>query len=174
VSPSRNTPLRSTTPLAPFSAKRLARLAADGLLFPSSTFARAREPKDAPKPRRRQPAVPAAVRAALKARSGGGWCEIGMTGCTRAGTDPSHRITVKNGGRKGAAKARHDRLSNLLWACRPCHDWVTAHPKASKAEQVGWALEEWQEPTQCPVLRRGELVYLADDGDVIPFEEACA
>jgi hypothetical protein len=61
----------------------------------------------------------------------------------------------------------------VLWACRSCHDWIGAHPAAAKVERVGWALEEWQQPTECPVLYRGRLVYLDDIGAVHDFEEAC-
>ncbi|MEU7170371.1 hypothetical protein ABZ949_02620 [Micromonospora tulbaghiae] len=125
------------------------------------------------KPSRKRPAVPPAVRDALIERAGG-WCEIQRPGCAGQGSDPSHRITQKSGGRHGEAKQRHDRLSNVLWACRRCHDFVTSEPAASKADGVGWALEEWQQPAECPVLYRGRLVLLADDGSVVAVPQAVA
>ncbi|MET8278220.1 hypothetical protein [Micromonospora sp. NPDC005174] len=118
-----------------------------------------------PKPSRKRPAVPPTVRDALAERAGG-FCEIQRPGCLGQGTDPSHRISQKAGGRHGEAKTRHDRLSNLMWACRRCHDFVTDNPEASKAPNVGWALEEWQRPAECPALYRGRLVLLADDGSM--------
>lgn len=175
---SRKTPLRSTTPLRAVSERRLAELRAAGAAFNSTFVPRQRanldrQPRSST--RRRQPAVPPNVSDALKKRAGeGSSCEIQMAGCWGRGTDPSHRITVKSGGRRGAAKERHDRLSNVLWACRSCHDFITNNPAASKVERVGWALEEWQSPTECPVLYRGRLVFLGDSGEVVDFEEACA
>ncbi|MFD6565337.1 HNH endonuclease [Micromonospora profundi] len=121
-----------------------------------------------PKSSRKQPAVPPSVRDALVERAGL-WCEIQRPGCLGQGTDPSHRVSQKAGGRHGEAKARHDRLSNLMWACRRCHDFVTNNPEASKAPAVGWALEEWQSPAECPALYRGRLVLLADDGSMTFF-----
>lgn len=118
--------------------------------------------------RRHGPAVPADVRAVLLERSGG-WCELQLHGCHGQGTDPAHRISVKGGGRKGDAEERHNEPSNVLWACRSCHDWCHARP--AEAYELGLMLREWHDPLQEPVLRRGELVYLTDDGRVIPFEE---
>ncbi|MFJ8687378.1 HNH endonuclease [Micromonospora wenchangensis] len=163
------------TPIARMSARRRAELAEQGNPRPFSTLtsgavgrgSTARLAAPAPK-RRTRPAVPAHIRAALVERSGG-WCEIARPGCTGQGSDPSHRITQKAGGRHGEAKVRHDRLSNVMWACRACHRFVTANPAASKAEHVGWALEEWQNPATCPALYRGRLVLLGDDGTVTRF-----
>jgi hypothetical protein len=173
----RNTPLRSTKPLAPMSAQRMEQLRAAGLPTNSTLVPRQRANLDRqPRTRqRRQPAVPVDVRDELMKRAGEGfWCEIQMSGCWGRGTDPSHRITVKSGGRRGAAKERHDRLSDVLWACRACHDWCHRNPAAAKAETVGWMLEEWQNPAECPVLYRGRLCYLDDGGGVHDFEQVGA
>lgn len=161
------------TGLRAMSDKRRQELADAGNTNPYSTIlntgvglsstAAAIDVKPVPKQRRPKPAVPAEVRDALIARAGG-LCEIRRAGCRIQGTDPSHRITQKSGGRHGEAKVRHDRLSNVMWACRPCHDWVGNNPAAAKAEYVGWALEEWQAPAACPALYRGRLVLLSDDG----------
>ncbi|MEV5211393.1 hypothetical protein AB0K35_28355 [Micromonospora sp. NPDC053740] len=168
------------TPLQPMSQKRRRELAEAGNTNPRTTLPAGapinrsttgggrfttldRKP---PKPSRKRPAVPPAVRDALIERAGGGFCEIQRPGCLGQGTDPSHRITQKSGGRHGEAKTAHDRLSNLMWACRRCHDFVTDNPEASKSPTVGWALEEWQRPAECPALYRGRLVLLADDGSL--------
>jgi hypothetical protein len=45
--------------------------------------------------------------------------------CLRTMTDVHHRA-----GRGGDDPHR---LSNLLGCCRPCHDWIHAHPEASYA-----------------------------------------
>jgi hypothetical protein len=161
-------------PMRQISEKRLAQLREAGLPVNSTFTPRQRAGLDR-KTSRPKPAVSRDVRDTLKKRAGEGfWCEIQMTGCLGQGIDPSHRITTKSGGRHGAAKVEHDRLSDLLWACRSCHDWIGDHPAAAKAERVGWALEEWQQPTEWPVLYRGRLVYLDDLGGVHDFEEACA
>lgn len=121
-----------------------------------------------PLSRRHKPAVPTAVRATLEGRSGG-VCEAKLIGCLGRATDPHHRITVKAGGRRGDARERHDRLSNVLHLCRLCHQWVTTRPAESR--EVGLALAEWQQPAMEPVLYRGGMAYLTDDGRVVPFEE---
>lgn len=164
-------PLVRKTPLRQVSDKK----AAEGDSRFSTLDRKPTESRTAPMKRARwTPAVPKDVRAELIERSGGGFCEIQMAGCLGRGTDPSHRITTKSGGRHGEAKAEHDRLSDVLWACRACHDWIGDHPAASKAERVGWALEEWQNPTEFPVLYRGRLVFLDDVGGVHDYEDGAA
>lgn len=121
-----------------------------------------------------RPAVPVEVRAALTERSGG-VCEIGIRWkavCAGRAVDPSHRIAVGMGGSSGPARKRADRLSNVMHACRPCHDWITREPL--RAQMNGWVLERWQDPTQEPVWYRGRLVYLTDGGMIVDFESACA
>ena len=165
-----STPLVRKTPLRQVSAKKAAE---DGTRF--STLDR-KPAASLAKPMKRArwtPAVPKDTHTALIERADG-WCEIQMTGCLGRGTDPSHRKTTKSGGRHGAAKVEHDRLSDVLWACRACHNWIGDHPAASKAERIGWALEEWQNPTECPVLYRGRLVFLDDFGGVHDYEAGVA
>lgn len=111
--------------------------------------------------------MPAGLRAALVARSGGR-CEIALPGCLGAATDPAHRIGRGMGGRHGDAKTTNDRLSNVLHACRVCHDHT--HHNDAAAKDDGLRLERWQTPAQEPVLYRGVLSYLTDDGQVIDFE----
>lgn len=160
----RRTPLQTFTPLVrktplPSGGKPLAR-----------TRLRSVSPKLAAQPKKQKratPAVPPAVRKRLTKRSKG-LCEIGLHVCTGTATDPQHRITQKNGGRRGAAKVHHDRLSNLLHACRPCHQHITGEPFESY--QTGWSCKEGADTAAEPVLMRGVVVLLADDGRVIPFK----
>ncbi len=107
------------------------------------------------------PAVPKATRDAVAERSHG-WCEIALGHCTGRATDRSHRKTVKMGGRHGAAKVDHDQLSDVMDACRWCHDYIGDHPAQAKA--LGLALEEWQNPTDEPVSYRGRRALLSDAG----------
>lgn len=146
------TPLERKTPLAQKSVKRKAAEAAGEV-----------------KAKRLQPAVPTDIKAALKKRAGEGeWCEMQLSGCAGRGVDPSHRISTKNGGRHGAARERHNRLSNVLWACRVCHTWC--HGAPNDAKDMGLFLSEGAVPTQEPVLYRGVPAYLDDAGGVHEFE----
>jgi len=83
--------------------------------------------------------------------------------------DPSHRITVKAGGRHRQARVKHDKLSNLLHLCRACHEWCTSR-RDSEAYDAGLTLREHQHPATEPVMYRGELCLLTDDGRVINCE----
>lgn len=148
------------TRLQQVSDKRREKLRAAGV-FLTSTFA----------PKRVQPAIPPAKRLTLAERSGG-VCEAQLPDCWGRAVDPHHRVTRKDGGRWGAAKERSDRLSNLLHLCRCCHAQVHADPKRSYGWEHGWLVTEKQEPSQRPVLYRGVLSYLADDGRVESFEKA--
>lgn len=142
----RYTPLANTTPL------------------PRSTIGRNQGPKLPAKRPRVAPAVPLRIRVALQARSGG-TCEILMPGCDLTAVDPAHRIKQGMGGRKGEAKAAHDVLSNLLHACRRCHDFCHANP--ARAYDLGLMLREWQTPTADPALYRGQFRWLTDWGLVL-------
>jgi hypothetical protein len=116
---------------------------------------------------RPRPPVPAATRPPLARRSGG-WCEAQLSGYLGWASDLHHRITRKAGGRRGAARERHDRLSNLLHLRGVCHQWVGA--RVAEACGVGLSLKEWQTPAQEPVQYRGAMVYLDDAGTVRRFE----
>lgn len=117
------------------------------------------------RPTAARPAIPARVRAALTLRSEGK-CEVGALGCTGLAVDPSHRIKTGMGGRKRDAAARHHVLSNILHACRMCHD-QRLHAEPGAAYAAGWMLREHQNPAAEPVLYRGELRWLTDDGSVL-------
>jgi hypothetical protein len=148
------------TRLRKVSDKRREKLRAAGV-FLTSTFA----------PKRPAPAVPPARRLTLAERSGG-VCEAQLPDCWGRAVEPHHRITRKDGGRHRTAKARSDRLSNLLDLCRCCHAQVHAYPARSYGWRCGWLVMEKSDPSQRPVLYRGVLSYLGDDGRVESFEKA--
>lgn len=128
--------------------------------------------KSAPRQKAMRSAVPRDVRVALQARSRG-ICELGMRDvCAYHATDTSHRVTRGMGGRHGAARRDSDRLSNVMDACRLCHEWVGRFPRAARL--VGWVLLRREDPAQHPVVYRGKPVFLTDDGRVVPYAEVGA
>lgn len=146
--------------MKPMSTKREAALREAGTLVHGSTFAATAVQRSR---WRWLPAIPAEVRELLVARSGG-WCEARLPMCLGGATDSAHRITQKSGGRHGAAKRAHDVLSNVLDLCRACHRWTHDYPALAKS--IGLALDEQDDPRQCPVAYRGEAKYLTDDGAI--------
>lgn len=93
-----------------------------------------------------------------------GICEIGSAYCEHFATDVCHRRGEKAGGRHGGAAVLNDRLSNVLFGCRPCHDFTHRWPKT--AELNGWRLTELADPLTERVNRRGAWVLLDDEGGV--------
>jgi hypothetical protein len=69
------------------------------------------------------------------------------------------------GGRKGAAAVAHHVLSNILHACRACHE--RGHASPADSYRAGWMLRDWQDPTAEPCLYRGAVRWLSDDGAVL-------
>lgn len=105
------------------------------------------------------------VRAVVWLRSGG-WCEIGMPGCTRVATDIHHRLGRKVGGRKGEAAEQINLPSNLVHTCRACHESVTS-PVGERREEAldrGLIVLETETPAEVPCGLRTGPVYLLDDG----------
>lgn len=166
----RKTPLKASTPLV-----RRARLAAVGRKRSEAADQVGQWVRPALSTRVR-PAASAQLREALVARSGG-VCEMSLPGCTRVATDVSHRVGRKMGGRHRSGVAAVDRLSAVLHACRTCHQWCHSNP--GLAYEDGLLLREGQDPTREPVLYRGVLSFLTDDGAITDFfahhgEEAAA
>jgi 5-methylcytosine-specific restriction protein A len=56
--------------------------------------------------------------------------------------------------------------SGCLLLCGSCHRHVESH--RSLAYDNGWLVPQGQTPTDVPVLRRGQLVYLDDLGGFTP------
>ena len=64
------------------------------------------------------------IRAKLRAELIGNPCEAQLEGCAYTGTD-WHEVR---------GRARGGSLldpANRKWLCRPCHQWITEHPKAA-------------------------------------------
>jgi hypothetical protein len=162
----KKTPLTRKTPLQPGEA--LERKAAWGTPAPVFPMFRRNQAARHHQQKRRpasSPGVPVKVRAALAVRSEG-MCEIAAPGCTGAAVDPSHRISTGMGGRKREAAAHHHVLSNLIHACRWCHQ-ERLHAQPALAYWAGWMLRENENPREVPVSYRGQRRWLTDDGRVL-------
>jgi hypothetical protein len=113
-------------------------------------------------PRKTNTQLSSDLRGKLHERSGH-YCEI----CGRWASNAHHRKNRSQGGR--------DVLSNLLLLCGSgttgCHGYVTAPFKNSplwpaNAKENGWSCWRSEEPADKPVLYRGQLCRLDDDGHV--------
>lgn len=57
--------------------------------------------------------------------------------------------------------------SNILHLCVECHDWIGKN--IATAVRNGWSIQgRMLQPHEVPVLLKGELVYLADSGAILP------
>jgi hypothetical protein len=89
-------------------------------------------------------------------------CEIQVEDvCTGRASQWHHRLDRQQGGTWHA--------SNGLDACSSCHLFVTN--ERTVAKRFGWAVEWWRAPSEVPVFRRGEWVYLDDEGGLVPAVE---
>ena len=59
--------------------------------------------------------------------------------CQRCNADRSHDIHEKKSRARGGSITD---VENLVALCRPCHSWVTDHPK--EAHEQGWLLWSWE------------------------------
>lgn len=160
-------------PLARMSAKRRAALAEAGNPNPWSTMVNTAGRGVAPRlavtaPKRRHTGPTVAVRALVRARSGG-LCE--WPGCPRPGIDLHHRLNRKLGGRHGEMRARINGAAWLLDACRPHHERVTSSVGEVRveAERMGWVLREHQDAEVTPVLTCHGWVLLTPDGSYTTY-----
>jgi hypothetical protein len=113
---------------------------------------------------RRATAAELAMRRTLRGRSAGA-CEMRLAAadCWGWATEVSHRIATGSGGRKGDARAEHDRLSNVIHACPRCHEWC--HRNIGLAEALGLMLREGDETqAERAFLPAHGWCVLADDG----------
>jgi 5-methylcytosine-specific restriction endonuclease McrA len=85
--------------------------------------------------------IPATVRRAVKARSGG-ICECG---CGQRAEHMHHRKLRSQGG-------RHEPV-NLLHLTFACHE--AAHRERARAEALGLIVPSWADPADVPVTRAG-------------------
>jgi hypothetical protein len=100
--------------------------------------------------------VPKALRDKLRERSDG-ICEV----CGSApATNWHHRKNRSQGGPNSLSNALHCCGSG----CTGCHGRITENP--SEAVGMGWSVRSYNNPASAPVFRRGEWVWLSDDGTV--------
>lgn len=65
-----------------------------------------------------------------------------------------HRKRRRDGG---------DRLCNVIYLCRPHHQWVTEHP--AEARKLGLIVSVYRDPADVPILyHRKDWMLLDDDG----------
>lgn len=77
--------------------------------------------------------------------------------CPRRAAQMHHRRNRSQGGQWTP--------STILHLCVECHDWIGKN--IATAVRNGWSIQgSMLQPSEVPVLLKGELVYLADDGSV--------
>lgn len=103
--------------------------------------------------------IPAKTRAAVRERD--------QDTCVRCGW----HVNVAGGGSIHHRKRRKDGghgLANLIVLCgdgvRGCHGWVTTHP--AEAREDGLIVPTWENPLEVPLMYRGHLCLLTDEGEV--------
>jgi hypothetical protein len=175
--------MNRTARLNPISPKQRAARAAEGDMYPTSTFRR-KPSKDAelacrkalsrtpaPRTRSRYTGPKKSVIELIDKRSGKR-CE--WPGCHQPATERHHRLNRKSGGRHGEA---HERVNGPAWLLSVCHTHHMALPRRRKiAERMGWLLREHQDATQVPVQTRhdAEPVWLDNSGRWHRYEEGAA
>lgn len=106
--------------------------------------------------------IPKANRQIVQGRAFG-LCERCLT-ATLFG-DHHHRRVRGMGGSKAAD--RHD-PANLVWLCRPCHDWAHANPKAAAATGFLIPRSSGLSPLSVPITGvLGQVRYLDNSGQYL-------
>jgi hypothetical protein len=84
-------------------------------------------------------------------------------GCgQRPATNIHHRKYASRGGKSEVVNALHlCGMGNVLGA--GCHG--VAH--SAEGGELGWSCNSWENPKHRPVLYRGTLMWLVDDGRVV-------
>lgn len=108
---------------------------------------------------RRATGFPLKVRTLIVERAQG-LCE--RCGEAKPGMQIHHR---RPRGMGGSRLEDTNRASNGLYLCADCHAWVERY--RDKARQHGLLLTQSEYPPDRFVQRRGDIVRLTDDGDVI-------
>ena len=109
--------------------------------------------------------MPEAVARAVIERSEdvAGWpsCEFMIPGvCNYMGEQLHHRQLRSQGG-------QHT-VTCLVYICSDCHGAV--HGLGKESYDNGWLVHGWDDPADEPVLRRGQWVWLHEDGTMTEME----
>lgn len=123
------------------------------------------------KPYRPPEGFPEHVKKKIIIPRSGGLCELDLCG-------PAvwfhHRRPRGNG---GTSLEWVDRAANCLHLSDACHQWVEGRPRGSSRKRsgvLGWLVSQNSGvlAANVPVLYRGRWVFLADNGDVNPIDDA--
>ena len=100
------------------------------------------------------------VKDAVEERAG--WrCELCAN--THSDMEYHHRRARGMGSTK---RPETNAAANCIYLCGSCHRHVESH--RTQAYDNGWLVRQSAFPADTPVLRRGVLVLLRDNGDIIP------
>ena len=98
--------------------------------------------------------MPAAVAQAVIDRADGR-CEVMNFPVCVGQAGPIHHRKISG---------REHSVENCVHICKPCHDWIHAHPAVSYEQ--GWLIRMAHDPGEVPMKYRGRTVVLAADGSV--------
>lgn len=93
-----------------------------------------------------------------------GWCEV----CGEHRVQEHHHRRPRGMG--GSRRDDTNRASNGLGLCSGCHRLVESYRNVAKI--LGWLVAQGAEPTQRPVIYRGQRALLDDDGGIEYLEVA--
>lgn len=105
---------------------------------------------------------PWSTRMSLISQRAGGQCEATLTPtCTTTATYLHNRCPGRP-----ISPATH------LWVCDRCNTWIGSHHTTAK--QLGWWLDDTQDPENVPLVRLGIAVHLGHDGTMWPDQAVTA
>ncbi|MHC9647376.1 HNH endonuclease [Corynebacterium diphtheriae] len=100
--------------------------------------------------------MPEHVAEAVISRSRGACEAMNSQSCTGLGQPLHHRRMRSQGG-------SHE-VTNLIYVCSGCHQWIHGHPKESY--KAGWLVRSVHDPSSTPVQYRNRQADLLEDGGV--------
>lgn len=99
--------------------------------------------------------IPEAIREVVKERSGEACEAMIYAVCTGRAEHMHHR----------KISGREHLVVNILHLCRACHmDYIHKNPEASR--ENGWLVKMNYDPSEVPVMYRGQPVMLFEDGRI--------
>lgn len=85
--------------------------------------------------------------------------------CRRCGHDPQQVHHRKPRGMGGTRDPRINACSNLVALCQVCHTYIEMNRAWARSE--GWLVQQWADPETIPLVSRGRVLWLTDDGQAI-------